>query len=264
MNKVKVQGKHRPRRPINPSDCDVEFIAKACLADPGPSEYMTSVEGRIVVEMPPPPDPDDPDDDPTTAPLVRHQAGRVSLSVYDLTRAERDRHSFFEVFDCVDQAAFEIFRQLFTERGNFRPELDDVVDRHEVDYPSLLVIESIELLPRFRGCGLGLAVVLKAMHLFGPLGGLAAIIPAPLSRPFDRESGGKGQDREQWRRRMRLDAFAEQDPGKACAKLAAYWSRLGFEQVVTVEGSWLYARGLGVPLPKVEDLIKQGEGEAGE
>jgi hypothetical protein len=244
----------------------VEFVAKTCLADPEPTEYVTSVDGRIVVEMPQsvrPKDVESEKDTPAERSWVRHDAGRVALTVFHLARAEHDRQSLFEVFDCIDDENFGIFRQLYTEHGEFRPELEDLVDRHDVIYPSLLVIESMELLPRFRGWGLGLAVVLKAMHLFGPSGGLVALVAGPVSRPFDREGGGgTDEEVERWRRRMRIDAFAKQDPEKACVKLGAYWSKLGFKRVETVEDSWLYVRGLGVPLPKVEDLIKQGEGGA--
>jgi hypothetical protein len=92
------------------------------------------------------------------------------------------------------------------------------------------------------------------MHLFGPEGGLAALVAAPMEAPFRRGGAPEAEERLKWRRRMRMDAFPQREPEPASHTLAEYWSRLGFKHLRPGE-SRLCVRGLGVRLPSVEDVL---------
>jgi hypothetical protein len=113
-----------------------------------------------------------------------------------------------------------------------------------------VVIEAIELLPRHRGGGLGLAAALKAMHVFGPAGGFAALLAAPL-----RMGVKEDEDQTKWRRRMQMDEFPADSPAVR-SKLGAYWGRLGFNGVGPAPAD-ICVRSLETPLPAVAEVLRQ-------
>jgi hypothetical protein len=173
--------------------------------------------------------------------------GRIALSLYDLVRAEHDAQDPREVFDCMSEPALDLYQAIY--RG-FEPrsEVQQAVGPGGILFPSLLVIEAVELLPRHRGGGLGLAAALKAMQVFGPAGGFAALLAAPLLLPVR-----EGADQARWRRRMKMDEF-EPDSPDVRAKLGAYWGRLGFKGVGPAPSD-IYVRSLETPLPTVAEVM---------
>jgi len=108
-----------------------------------------------------------------------------------------------------------------------------------------LVIDVVELLPRFRGSGVGLITVLKAMHLLGPADGLVALQAAPLRLPVQ-----QGADEARWQQVMKMDQF-EPDSPQVRKRLGRYWARLGFEPV----GLNHYLLCLQTPLPMAQDVL---------
>lgn len=150
---------------FDPCDFDLKFTATTPLSTPEPSEYVTEIQGRIMF-----------DDLAQTGGVC---AGCIKLILYDLERALNDGQSPFEVFDCMSESAVEFYQQIYNGFELLQPALK-AIGLEELLNPSLLVIEAIELLPDYRGFGLGLAAVLKAMHVFGPAYGIAALMAAPL------------------------------------------------------------------------------------
>jgi hypothetical protein len=234
-----LQQSNALRRTIDPCRYDLRFATTTPISTSEPSEYVTQIQGQILFEK-------WPNDlaEPIALPMG---VGCIALSLYDLLRAEHDGRDPLEVFDCVSESALDLYKLLY--RG-FEPrsEVQQAVGPQGILFPSLLVIEAVELLPRHRGHDLGLAAALKAMHVFGPAGGLAALLAAPLRIPVR-----EGTDQARWRRRMKMDEF-EPDSPDVRAKLGAYWGGLGFKGVGPAPSD-IYVRSLETPLPTVAEVM---------
>jgi hypothetical protein len=239
-----------PFVPLDPDYYELDVAITTPLRSPEPSEYATAVSARIVFDDWPP--------DPRAGMARRVPAGRLSLTVYDLARAEHDGQNPMEVFDCLSQDALETYRLLYDgyevrvpPLGLARPD----AAWQDVTSPSLVVVESVEVLPRHRGRGLGLVAVLKALHLFGPPGGLAALWAAPINYAGGNAIPPSDPLAASWGRRMKPSAF-DPDPARACRTLARYWRRLGFAPVADLPpDSALCARPLSTPLPDMADVL---------
>jgi hypothetical protein len=207
--------------PIDPDSFGLKLSMHVPLHTMEPSEYASAWRGRIVVN----------DEDGNS--LI---AGRVALTLYDLERAEIDGQHPLEVFDCLSESALELYQDIY-DGYDLKEGVEEVVE--DVTSPSLLVIEIVEVLPQYRGGGLGLAAALKAMHLLGPAGGMVALLAAPLNQPF-------------WHRRMKMEEFPPASP-QVREKLGKYWERLGFRQLGSDS---LYLRNLE-NLPTISDLLSK-------
>lgn len=188
----------RPRKePLDPDHFDLKLTLRSPLHTLEPSEYVTSGKGRMFFE----------DENGES-----HLAGRVAVTLYDLRRAEAEGQNLLEVFDCLSEAALELYQELFHE-NDLRKEVRAIVG--DVLTLSLLVIETIEVMPAYRGGGLGLAVVLKLMQILGTSAGMAALLAAPLNRTF-------------WHPQMNMEQFPADCPAVR-QKLGKYWEQLGFK-----------------------------------
>lgn len=121
----------------------------------------------------------------------------------------------------------------------------------------LLIIDRIEILPDFRGRGIGLYILNEMLYLQGKGAELAAINPTPLQ--FEKAPPDK-----EWFELMQYDGFSS-DKKASGRKLSAYLSRLGF---VKLPGSSLqlcnltYQRNLesnqddSLKIPPQEDFFR--------
>lgn len=107
-----------------------------------------------------------------------------------------------------------------------------------------LILDRIELLPEHRGRRLGLAIAWRLIDTFEPGCGLV------VCEPFPMQFGGPGEDAD-WRARMRADTLAGTKE-LARAKLAGYWSRLGFKPI---PGTKYLALNLSLQRPSPRDAI---------
>jgi hypothetical protein len=230
-----------PPSRVDPCAFQVSFITTTPTFTTEPSEYVTEIRGQILLE-------EHPTDLVGQGSCSRRCAGHIALSLYDLARALDDGQELMQVVDCMSEPALELYQALYDEGGELRSEVGRALEPAGATSPSLLVIEAVEVLPRYRGGDLALAAALKAMHVFGPAGGLVALLAAPLQRPF-----GHCSDLGRWRRRMKMDDFPADSPAVR-AKLGDYWSRLGFAPVEPAPADY-YVRGLGKRLPTVAELV---------
>jgi hypothetical protein len=122
------------------------------------------------------------------------------------------------------------------EAGSFSSAVNRALGIDDVYSQNLLIIDRVEILPRFRGRDYGL----QAMHLILThlsLGcRLAAIKPYPLQFEVD---GAMGVDRT-WHQRLQLDRFALAQ-SQATHKLRSHYARLEF---VPVTGTGFMVRDL--------------------
>jgi hypothetical protein len=96
---------------------------------------------------------------------------------------------------------------------------EEVQDECEASGCDLLIIDCMEISPKFRGTGIGPIAVGRIIDIFGPVCGLVACKPWPLQ--FTPASA---------RDRKALNRLKAPNVGRdeAIRKLRAYWSRLGF------------------------------------
>jgi hypothetical protein len=96
---------------------------------------------------------------------------------------------------------------------------EEVQDEYEASGCDLLIIDCMEISPKFRGTGIGPIAVDRTIDIFGPVCGLVACKPWPLQF-----TPAFARDRKALNR-LKAPGVGQ---GEAVRRLRAYWSRLGF------------------------------------
>ena len=155
--------------------------------------------------------------------------------------------------DGIDGSIAEYWELLFDlDTGGWKEEVEDEYEAAGCD---LLIIDCMEISPKFRGRGIGPIAVDRTIDIFGPACGLVACKPWPLqfSPAFARD-------------RKALNRLKAPSVGRdeAIRKLRAYWSRLGFwplgETGIYLLG--MAQRGSDGRLGKCETLASATSGSA--
>jgi len=106
-------------------------------------------------------------------------------------------------------------------------------------------LDKIEVLPAYRGRGLGLAAACSFLDTFETGSCLAVGEPYPLQF---KEMTPKHAE---WCKKMGVESFVGEE-NRAVAKLRAYWSRLGFQRI---RRSKKYALSLEHRRPTLKELV---------
>lgn len=117
----------------------------------------------------------------------------------------------------------------------------------EIENFNFLILDRVELLPKFRGDGIGLLVLRSLIERFGAGAGVVGMKPFPLQL----EPKDAGDLR--WRRRLRLNQFPS-DSKISTRKLKDYYHRLGF---VSMRSTPFMFRSLSWALPTNEQLYSE-------
>jgi len=144
-------------------------------------------------------------------------AGYIKASLVQFGEAMDHGISTERLGDGIDGNIAEYWELLFDlDTGCWK---EEVQDEYEASGCDLLIIDCIEISPKFRGTGVGPIVVGRIIDIFGPVCGLVACKPWPLqfTPAFARD-------------RKALSRLKTPSVGRdeAIRKLRAYWSRLGF------------------------------------
>jgi hypothetical protein len=119
--------------------------------------------------------------------------------------------------DGIDRNIAEYWELLFDSDIGFWKE--EVQDEYAASGCDLLIIDCMEISPKFRGTGIGPIAIDRTFDIFGPVCGLVACKPWPLqfTPAFARD-------------RKALNRLKAPGVGRAegVRKLRAYWSKLGF------------------------------------
>ena len=92
---------------------------------------------------------------------------------------------------------------------------------NEINHFNFLILDRVELLPKYRGNGVGLLVLRSLIERFGAGAGVVGMKPLPLQlEPTDATDS-------RWRSRLRLEQFPF-DSKISTRKLRDYYHRLGF------------------------------------
>jgi hypothetical protein len=92
---------------------------------------------------------------------------------------------------------------------------------YDIFSTNLLILDRLEILPQFRGFGVGLVVLVKLMARYGPGAGVVAMKPFPLQFEAKHEAPSA------WDRRLQLGSLAASQ-AVSTRKLRKYYKRLGF------------------------------------
>ena len=174
----------------------------------------------------------------------RELAGKFRLYYVDVDRAINDDVSVFDVLDSYSQTIG--YYDLFDPNS---PDLSDhVINLLENDVfgSNVLILDRLEILPKFRGKCAGLAVMSEMIRRFSAGAALVAIKPFPLQF----EPAPASDDEKEWRTDLGL-AKLPKAKGIATKKLFDYYSRLGFRRFGRTP---FMVRGTGRPLPSFREL----------
>jgi GNAT superfamily N-acetyltransferase len=171
-------------------------------------------------------------------------AGTVKGYIIQLDRIINDGESLFDACDAHSQTVHDYSCVLFDFR---RHGLKRAIERQfRLDGAGdILILDKIEVLPAYRGRGLGLAAACSFLDTFETGSCLAVGEPYPLQF---KEMTPKHAE---WCKKMGVESFVAEE-NRAVAKLRAYWSRLGFRRI---RGSKKYALSLEHRRPALEELV---------
>lgn len=171
-------------------------------------------------------------------------AGKFRLYYIDVDRACSDGMSAFDVFDGY-QTTMDYYSAIFSVRSE---DYSRRLTRLLGDFPlgrNVLILDRLELLPKYRGQGLGLSVLRAMVQRFGHGAKIVAMKPFPLQL----ECRSSGSEQSAWRQQLDLSSFSP-DERTATRKLLRYYARLGF---MKLQGTPFMFRLAEQPLPALEE-----------
>jgi GNAT superfamily N-acetyltransferase len=191
-------------------DYDYEMITRTVQSFSDELDYRIKIEGSLErVQY-----------DDSGEVVERIQVGRIKAIQYWLESVITGRTSVWDLLDADSQEACEIYEEVFD------PELDEfklkVSERVKDTFlmRNMLYIHSVEILPEFRGKGIGLQAMRKFLKAHHIADGLTVTCPAPMN-PQVREW------EDDWSQKMQYDQF-QCSYEQAHAKLAKHWKQVGF------------------------------------
>ncbi len=182
----------------------VEFAVRASLRKEYiDADFVHSILGRVFVKSEDLQDAED--------------AGYVRASLVQFGEALEHGISTDRLGDGIEGSIAEYWELLFDlETGHWREEIQD---EYEASACDLLIIDCMEIRPRWRGLGVGPAAVDRTIDIFGPGCGLVACKPWPLQF-----TPAHARDQKALQK-VKVPGVGRDE---AVRKLRAYWSRLGF------------------------------------
>jgi hypothetical protein len=179
--------------------------------------------------------------------------GYIKASLVQFGEAMDHGISTERLGDGIDGNIAEYWELLFDlDTGCWK---EEVQDQYEASGCDLLIIDCIEISPKFRGTGVGRMAIDRTIDIFGPVCGLVACKPWPLQF-----TPGFARDRKALNK-LKAPSVAR---GEAFRKLRLYWSRLGFwplgETGIYLLG--MAQRGSSGRLEKCETLASATSGSA--
>ncbi|MEX1026435.1 MAG: hypothetical protein WD049_00285 [Candidatus Paceibacterota bacterium] len=147
------------------------------------------------------------------------EIGTVEFYYANLGEAMNCGVHAYEVFDAKAQSLADIYDAIFDEGGEFRDALSRVTG--DISESNVLILSSLEIVPKWRRKELGLLVLQSIMRRFGVGCSLVVLKPFPLQ--FEGVFGIRSGDIDNPQLRGEIQSATE--------KLQHYYSRLGFKAV---------------------------------
>ncbi len=191
----------------------VSYTTKASINDFfEPSNYVYNIKGKIMAL----------DEDGEV------YAGEILLYYCDLESAFNNGESAFDVMDSVSESTLDCFNELFNyDTKELNKDTLIALDDENAEYiynMNILLIDRIEILPKYRGQGLTKKIIEKAITIHGNKTAVITLKVFPL------QLEPKELKDPQWEREMQLDQF-ESDDELATSSLMQYYRNIGFKQI---------------------------------
>jgi GNAT superfamily N-acetyltransferase len=189
--------------------CDRDLVASVSFTLSGSlhencveADFVHSIVGRIIAE-------------PENGEAA--DAGRIGASLVQFGEALDPGISTERLGDGISGNISEYWELLFDMDTGYLKE--EIQNEYEVAGLDLLVIDYVEIHPKFRGLGIGVSAIHRTIDVFGAGCGLIACKPWPLQ--FTPAVAGD-------QRLLKTIAAPKVGKHEALRKVRAYWSRLGF------------------------------------
>ncbi|HEX9137048.1 MAG TPA: hypothetical protein VF905_08910 [Nitrospirota bacterium] len=153
-------------------------------------------------------------------------AGRFDASYINVDKSLADGVKLYDVLDAYSSETAEIYETLFDPHTY---ELRENVKKllGEVTFRNMLVINSVEILPPYRGMGLGLATMWDLIRRHSAGCGIAALKAFPIQF----RAGRLGDlEESEWNKKMGYDPY-RYAVEFAHEKLIFHLKKLGFEPI---------------------------------
>lgn len=163
--------------------------------------------------------------------ITNEYAGEIDFKIINLRQAEDQGFSIYELFDTYEytfrhgQSFYDLFKNAFKKSVlNQFPEL-------EFGCNNLCIIETIGIIPKYRGKGIGAGVFKDLVWHFDHCE-LFILQPYPLQ--FEPDSGGRTLSHK-----LDLDKF-EKNQKKAIDSLSRYYQSWGFKKIKGIKELLFY------------------------
>jgi GNAT superfamily N-acetyltransferase len=194
-----------------------------------PQDFMYEVCGKILCG---------------TEAEVDRIAGRFRVYYADFETALNYDVSAFEVLDAYQHTLEYAQAILGSNEGLFSARLQKLLE-DDIWNLNLLILDRVEILPKYRGSGIGLLVLTSLIERFGGGAGVVGLKPFPLQL-----EPKQSRDSSAWAKRLRLDDLPR-DAKMATEKLKRYYEKLGF---VRMKSTPFMFRSMSWAFPSVEQL----------
>jgi GNAT superfamily N-acetyltransferase len=177
---------------------------------------------------------------------VKQPVGKFQVYYVDAEHAIDEGEAIFDVLDAHSSHVAEYFEPVFgSQEPHFNSRILELFD-HAVFGGNLLILDRLEVLPQYRGQGIGLTVLRHMIARFSSGAALVAMKPFPLQ--FEASpSVGFG---DKWQDKMGLSQFPAAEDA-ATEKLFRYYSKLGF---LRLSGTPMMVISTAHSLPSLEDM----------
>lgn len=191
---------------------EVLYSFTSGLGELNSNRFITTIKGVVYVK-----------DDKNR---IISEAGRLSLRLIDIELAHHEDLSLYELFSS-EKGLLELGESVFNlHTEEYMPEIISFFE-HGVVFMNILMIDKLEILPEFRGKGLGKMLIKDIKNRFSNGCGLIAL----KIRSFQHGSFlSFTVDEQEWEKKMDFNSL-ESDEEKAFYKLANYFKSLGFKSL---------------------------------
>jgi hypothetical protein len=141
-------GRHKAAQSTGNVVSSVEFLLRAALHDYVDSDFVHSIAGRIIAEA------------PTGG---EENAGRIRASLVQFSEALDHGISTTRLGDGFSGEISEYWEYLFDPESGYLKE--EIQTEYEVASLDLLIIDYLEVYPKFRGLGVGMSAINRTIDV---------------------------------------------------------------------------------------------------
>lgn len=207
---------------MNDISAFVDFNVFACLPNNNnePEDFITHINGKIL----------------TYGDSGRRiSIGKVSLIYCNLNEALNNGISALDAMDGNSQSTCDLFCSLFDiETDNPKSDLLNLLGYKDGlrDNSNLLIINRIEILPKYRGQGLSKSIIEQSIVMFGNKTFAQVLKPFPLQQ--EPQNTSERESAKAWHKRMSYKLFKENEQD-AKTDLLNHYKNLGFVEIKDTE-----------------------------